>query len=139
MAAPQNIRTTKADIDGLVVRIAWDDPNTDTQRVRFWTVDSNGTPTATEVIPTMDTAGRWAFLRAGTYAISAKATWGGESSKAVFTTDEATEPAPPAPPELTAEQHLEAALGVELTVGDRVAIYPEPSTVVTVQADGSLG
>lgn len=45
-------------------------------------------------------------------------------------------PAPPVP--LTAEQHLEAALGVAVNAGDQVAVYPVPSKVVTVHADGSV-
>lgn len=46
---------------------------------------------------------------------------------------------PPPPPPLTAQQHLTAALGQTVNVGDQVAFYPQPAAVIdTVQADGSL-
>lgn len=45
---------------------------------------------------------------------------------------------PPPPPPLTAQQHLEAALNTTLQAGDQIALYAQPSTVETLQADGSL-
>lgn len=45
---------------------------------------------------------------------------------------------PPPPPAPTAQQDLEAAIGQTVNVGDQIALYPQPSVVKTVQADGSL-
>lgn len=126
--APSNIRAVKDDIDGTYVKIAWDDANTNTAATRLW--DAGGT-----VEQSYTRAGLTAMLRAGSYKLSIKTSDGQESAKVAFTVTAQPAPSPPAP--LTARQHLEAAVG-PLEDNSQVAVYPAPSAVLTVKADGTL-
>jgi hypothetical protein len=134
MADPTNIRTTRTDIDGWVVQVEWDGGNTSSA----FLYDASGSYAQSL---TVSATLRRAFVPGGSsLKLMLKDQWGGSSAKVPFTADPATTPVPPPPPppELTAEQHLEAALGVDLAAGDQVAVYPSPSTVLTVNADGSV-
>lgn len=134
MADPTNIRTTKTDIDGWVVQVEWDGGNT----AGVFLYDSTGSYAQSL---TASASLRRAFVPGGSsLKLMLKDQWGGSSAKVAFTADAATQPVPPPPPppELTAEQHLEAALNMDLVAGDQVAVYPSPSAVLTVNADGSV-
>jgi hypothetical protein len=128
--APSNI--TASNIDGVYVKVTWTDTNNPACTARLW--DSSGQwsqPFAN------NDAGRSAVIAcpsgARTLQLSLKDQWGGESTKTQFTVT------PAAPPPSTAEALLEQALGVSLSAGDRVEVFPPaPTFSKAVQADGSL-
>jgi hypothetical protein len=124
--APQNIRTVDDQIDGTYVKIVWDDPNSPAaSAAKFFTPDGQW-----EQPVTYDLATRTAMVR-GSMMMLLKTPDGSQSSKVAFT----AVPLPPVP--LTARQHLEAAVGA-LENDSQVAVYPEPSAVLTVNADGTV-
>lgn len=132
---PSNLRATKRDIDGRFVEVAWDE-NDAPVRFRFFTVDANNV--ATETPFTYDLASRVAVVPGGIkLRVQNVLSWGGQYPGPDFPVPAAL-PAPAPVVPLTAEQHLEQAIGVQVTAGDQVAIYANPSVVRTVKADGTI-
>jgi hypothetical protein len=125
-----NLRAKKDDIGDGYVQITWDDPNGTT--TAFLTLKG---ATGTTLSRTADLASRTAVLRGGETVIVnvQNSTHSSSADSAAYTVPAGVDPPVP----LTAQQHLEAALGSPCppgTVVGKITAAPE----VVVQADGSV-
>lgn len=136
-SAATNVHTVLDAIDGLYVKVAWDDANDPATVQAYWFYTAGTTTTYPSVY---DKATRTVVFAAPggiAYSLEMVVKANNQLSARTPFTIQATLPAPPPVP--TAEQQLEAALGLDLPVGSRIEIYPpDPVTTKILQADGSL-
>lgn len=132
LLTPTNFRPSNTAIDGVWVAMTYDDPN-GTTATKGAVYAMNGT---SQVIRSLDVAARSVIVKGGEqfYLEIVNATSTQTARSTLVTAPPATLPDKP-PPELTAKQHLEAAMGATYATGTRLGFI---TVTKTINEDGSI-